>query len=181
MSTTATNTTTVQRIPTGAYALDPVHSTFGFAIGHNGVSKFRGQFEQVQARFEDGVLMGTAAVESVKTPIPQLKDHLLSGEFFDAVNAPTIEFRSTDIRVADDGSAKIDGELTIRGVTRSVSASGSLATGENMSGAEVVGVDLQASIDRRDYGLDWQAQLPRGGDVLAWDVTLEAHLELVKA
>lgn len=181
MSTSTISTSTVRRIPAGAYALDPVHSTFGFAIGHNGVSRFRGQFERVQAGLEDGVLTGTADVDSVKTPIPQLKDHLLSGEFFDAANAPSIEFRSTDIRVAEDGDAEIDGELTIRGVTRPVLARGNLATGENMSGAEVVGIDLQASIDRRDYGLDWQAQLPRGGDVLAWDVTLEAHLELVEA
>ena len=47
-----------------------------------------------------------------------------------------------------------------------------------MTGAEVVGLDLEATVDRRDYGLNWQAQLPTGGDVLAWDVTLEVHLEL---
>jgi polyisoprenoid-binding protein YceI len=179
MSTTAT--TTVQRAPAGAYDLDPVHSTFGFVITHNGVSRFRGQFEQVQAKLEHGVLTGAAQVESVKTPIPQLKDHLVSSEFFDAAQAPTIDFRSTEIRVADDGGAEVDGELTIRGVTRPVTASGSVATGQSMSGAEVVGIDLEARIDRRDYGLDWQAQLPNGRDVLAWDVTLEAHLELVKA
>lgn len=173
--------TIVQQAPAGTYNLDPVHSTFGFVITHNGVSKFRGQFEQVEATLQDGELLGTAQVGSVKTPIPQLKDHLLSPEFFDAVKAPTIAFRSSDIAVGQDGSVVAAGELTIRGVTNPVTATGTLATGQNMSGADVVGLDLQASIDRRDYGLDWQAQLPRGGEVLGWDVTLQVHLELVKA
>jgi polyisoprenoid-binding protein YceI len=172
--------TTAQQAPTGTYSLDPLHSTFGFVITHNGVSKFRGQFEQVDAKLADGELLGTAQVESVKTPIPPLKDHLLSPEFFNAAEAPTITFRSTDVAVAQDGSVEATGELTIRGVTNPVTATGTLATGQNMSGADVVGLDLEATIDRRDYGLDWQAQLPRGGEVLGWDVTLQAHLELAK-
>lgn len=173
--------TTVQQAPTATYNLDPVHSTFGFVITHNGVSKFRGEFEQVEAKLQNGELLGTALVESVTTPIPQLKDHLLSSEFFDAAEAPTIAFRSTDIAVAQDGSVEVAGELTIRGVTELVTATGTLATGQNMSGADVVGLELETTVDRRDYGLDWQAQLPNGGDVLGWDVTLQVHLELVKA
>lgn len=173
--------TTVQQAPAGTYNLDPVHSTFGFVIAHNGVSKFRGQFEQVEAKLQNGELLGTAQVESVKTPIPQLKDHLLSPEFFDAAQTPTITFRSTDIAVAEDGSVGVRGDLTIRGVTKPVTATGTLATGQNMSGADVVGLEVEATIDRRDYGLDWQAQLPSGADVLGWDVTLQIHLELVRA
>jgi polyisoprenoid-binding protein YceI len=173
--------TTVQQTPAGTYGLDPVHSTFGFVITHNGVSKFRGQFEQVDAKLTDGELLGTARVESLKTPIPQLKDHLLSPEFFNAAVTPTITFHSTDIALTEEGTVEAAGELTIRGVTKPVTATGALATGQNLSGAEVVGLDLQATIDRRDYGLDWQAQLPSGGEVLGWDVTLQAHLELVEA
>src|SRR5205823_7966341 len=107
--------TTIQQVPAGTFNVDPVHSTFGFAIKHNGVSAFRGQFEQVDARLEDGVLTGTAQVESVKTAIPELKQHLLTPDFFNASDTPTVEFRSTDIRIADDGDAEVDGELTIRG------------------------------------------------------------------
>jgi polyisoprenoid-binding protein YceI len=62
-----------------------------------------------------------------------------------------------------------------------VTATGTYALGENMMGTEVVGLNLEATVDRRDYGLDWQAQLPRGGEVLAWDVTIGVHLELAKA
>lgn len=174
-------TTTVQQVPAGTYNLDPVHSTFGFAVKHNGVSIFRGQFERAEAKFEDGVLTGTAYVDSVKTAIPDLKGHLLAAEFFDTENTPTIEFRSTDIRIADDGGVEVDGELEIRGVTRPVAAKGSFGTGVGLSGAEVVGFDVEATIDRREYGLNWQAPLPNGGDALGWEVTLQVHHELAKA
>jgi polyisoprenoid-binding protein YceI len=175
------STTTLEKVPTGTYDVDAVHSSVGFAIKHNGISTFRGQFEQVGAKLEDGVLTGVAQVESIKTAIPDLKQHLLSPDFFNASETPTVEFRSTDIRIAGDGDAELDGELMIRGVTNPVTAKGRIARGENVTGAEVVGFDLEAQIDRRDYGLNWQAQLPSGGDVLAWDVVLEVHLELIEA
>jgi polyisoprenoid-binding protein YceI len=174
------STTTIDKVPTGTYNVDPVHSTFGFAVKHNGVSTFRGQFEQVDAKLDEGVLTGTAQVESVKTAIPDLKQHLLTPDFFNISETPTIEFRSTDIRIAAEGEAEVDGDLTIRGVTRPVTARGAIASGIGISGSEVVGFDLEAKIDRREYGLSWQAQLPSGGDVLAWGVVLEVHLELVK-
>jgi polyisoprenoid-binding protein YceI len=172
--------TTLQPVPAGTFALDPVHSTFGFAVRHNGVSTFRGHFERAEATLEDGVLVGTAQVESVKTAIPDLKAHLLSPEFFNADETPTVTFRSNGIRVAENDTAEVDGELTIRGVTKPVTARGNFAAGIGMGGAETVGFDLEATIDRREYGLDWQAELPSGGDVLAWDVVLEVHLELKK-
>jgi polyisoprenoid-binding protein YceI len=174
-------TTTLQQVPAGIYNLDPVHSSFSFTVTHNGVSKFHGQFEQVDAKLEDGVLVGTAQVDSVKTAIPDLKQHLLSPDFFDAESNPTITFRSGDISIAEDGSVELQGELTIRGVTKPVTATGSFASGTGISGAEVAGFDLEATIDRRDYGLSWQAELPKGGEVLGWDVTLQVHLELAQA
>jgi len=174
-------TAVLQQIPAGSYELDPIHSSFGFTVKHNGVSSFRGQFEQVDASLRDGVLTGTVQVDSVKTPIPQLKDHLLSPEFFNATEAPTITFRSTDIRLGEDGSAEVAGELSIRGVTKPVIAKGTYGRGTGMRGGEVVGFDLEAAVDRRDYGLNWQAPLPGGGDALGWQVTLQVHLELAKA
>ncbi len=171
---------TLQQVPAGTYSLDPVHSSFGFAVKHNGVSTFRGQFEQVHAKLEDGVLIGSAQVESIKTAIPDLKAHLLSPEFFNAGETPTISFRSTDIRIGEDGSAEVDGDLWIRGVPKRIIATGSFAAGVGLNGADIVGFDLEATIDRRAYGLDWQAPLPSGADVLAWDVTLQIHLELAK-
>jgi polyisoprenoid-binding protein YceI len=171
---------TTQRVPTGTYELDAGHSSFGFAVKHNGVSTFRGRFGDVEARLEDGVLVGTAKAESIDVPIADLKAHLLSPEFFNVAETPTVTFRSTAIRIADDGSVEVDGDLEIRGIARPVTAVGTYASGVGMSGAEVVGFELEATIDRREYGLDWQADLPSGGEVLAWDVVLEVHLELAK-
>jgi polyisoprenoid-binding protein YceI len=173
--------TTIEHVRAGTWKLDPVHSTCGFLVTHDGVSRFRGQFEQVDATLKNGVLVGTAHVESIKTANPQLKESLMSPDFFNGAETPTITFRSTDIRVADDGTAEVDGELTIRGVTKRVTAKGNAAHGESINGGEVVGFDLDATIDRRDYGLSWRAQLPSGGDAVGWTVTLEAHLELAKA
>jgi polyisoprenoid-binding protein YceI len=174
-------TAILQQIPAGTYELDPVHSSFGFAVRHNGVSSFRGEFERVDASLRDGVLTGAARVDSVKIPIPPLRDHLLSPEFFNAAESPTITFRSTDIRLGEDGGAEVDGELSIRGVTKPVTAKGTYGHATGLGGSEVVGFDLQASVDRRDYGLDWQAPLPSGGDALGWQVTLQVHLELAQA
>jgi polyisoprenoid-binding protein YceI len=167
------STTTIQQVATGTYNVDLVHSTVGFTVTHNAVSKFRGQFEQIDAKLEDGILEGTAQVDSVKTAIPDLKGHLLSPDFFNAADTPT--------RISEDGRVEVDGELTIRGIAKPVTAKGSFASGVGISGAEVVGFDLEATVDRREYGLNWQAQLPKGGDVLGWDVTLQVHLELAKA
>jgi polyisoprenoid-binding protein YceI len=171
-------TTTLQQVPAGTYRLDPVHSSFGFAVKHNGISTFRGEFEQVDAALDDGVLTGAARVDSVKTAIPLLKEHLLSPEFFNAAEARAITFRSTDIRLGEDGSAEVDGQLTIRGLTKAVTAKGTYGAATGMNGSEVIGFDLEATIDRRDFGLNWQAPLPSGGEAVAWDVTLQIHLEL---
>jgi polyisoprenoid-binding protein YceI len=174
-------TTTLQEAPAGTYDLDPIHSSFGFAVKFNGVSTFRGEFEQVGASLRDGVLTGSAQVDSVKTALPQLKDQLLAPDFFNAAESPTITFRSTEIRLGEDGSAEVAGELSIRGVTKPVAARGTYARGTGLRGGDVVGFDLEASVDRRDYGLNWQAPLPGGGDALGWEVSLQADLQLAKA
>ena len=171
--------TTVTQVENGTYTLDPIHSNFGFAVKQSGVSTFKGHFEDVEATLEDGVLTGVAQVESVKTAVAQLKEHLLGPEFFNAAESPTIRFRSNEISVGADGSAEVHGDLTMRGVTKPVTARGTYASGQNMRGGEVVGFDLEATVDRRDYGLSWQTPLPSGGDALGWDVTLEVHLALV--
>jgi polyisoprenoid-binding protein YceI len=174
-------TTTLRPAPAGTYKLDPVHSSVGFAIKRNTVATFRGQFEQIEGSLENGVLTGNAQVESVKTAIPELKAHLLSPEFFEASQHPTISFRSADMALGEDGTARVDGELTIRGVTKPVIATGTYGFATGLQGTQVAGFDLETTGDRREYGLNWQAPLPGGGDALGWDVTLEVHLELAEA
>jgi polyisoprenoid-binding protein YceI len=172
--------TTIQQLPTGTYAVDPIHSSIGFGVKYNGPTTFRSAFEKFDAQLADGVLTGTAQVDSIKIDEPNFKGHLLTGEFFNAEQTPTITFRSTDIRPADDGSVEVDGELTIRGVTKPVTATGTYGTGSDAFGNERAYFELSAAVDRREYGLNWQNQLPNGNDALAWDVTLNVELQLVK-
>jgi polyisoprenoid-binding protein YceI len=107
-----------------------------------------------------------------------MRASVLGPEFFDAEHHPEITFRSTAVRLADDGRAEVDGELTIRGVTRPVSASGRYAAPRLASFGEVAGLQLRTSFDRRQFGFEWQMELPGGGDAVGWDVELEIDLLL---
>jgi polyisoprenoid-binding protein YceI len=172
--------TTLQQVPTASYAVDPVHSTIGFGVKYNKLATFRSTFEKVDAQLADGVLTGSADASSVVIDEPNFKGHLLAADFFDVEVTPTITFRSTDIRIAEDGSAEVDGELTIRGTTKPVVAKGTYAVGGDAYGNERVAFELETTVDRRDFGLQWQNQLPDGSEALAWDVTIAADLQLVK-
>jgi polyisoprenoid-binding protein YceI len=166
-------------IPTGTWQSDPVHSTAGFAVKHV-VGTFRGSFDEFHATLSDGSLSGRAPVSSVRVKEENLHAHLLSPEFFDAERHPEIRFESSDIAV-EDGQVVIDGELTVKGITKAVVARGEIsgpATGP--SGAETIGLELETQVDRHDFGLDWQLDLPGGGKTLGDEVTLSVHLELVK-
>jgi polyisoprenoid-binding protein YceI len=172
--------TTTQQVPTGTYELDPVHSSVGFAIKSAGLTGFRSSFADFGARLEDGVLSGRGALDSLQIAEPNLKTMLLSPQFFDADAHPEIAFTSTALRVADDGGLELDGELTMHGQTRPVTAHGALATGQDPRGGERVALDLRGLLDRRDFGISWQQQLPNGADSVGWEVTLEIQLQLVK-
>jgi polyisoprenoid-binding protein YceI len=172
--------TTIQQVPTGTYALDPVHSNIGFGVRYNKLATFRSTFEKVGAQLADGALTGTADASSIVIDEPNFKGHVLAEDFFNVESTPTITFRSTDIRPAEDGSVEVDGELTIRGITKSVTATGTYATGGDAFGNERVAFELQTTVDRREFGIVWQNQLPDGSDALAHDVTISVDLQLVK-
>lgn len=172
--------TTLQQVPTATYNLDPVHSTIGFGVKYNKLATFRSTFDKVDAQLVGGVLTGTADASSIQIDEPNFKGHLLSEEFFNVSATPTITFRSTEIRPSDGGSVEVDGELTIRGVTKPVTATGTYAVGGDAYGNERVAFELETTADRREFGLNWQNQLPDGSEALAWDVTLTVDLQLVK-
>ena len=172
--------TTLQQVPTDTYGVDPVHSSFGFGVRYNGVATFRSSFDKVDAQLADGVLTGSADVRSIVIDEPRFKGHLLADDFFDVENTPTITFRSTDIRLAEDGTAELDGDLTIRGVTKPVTAKGTFATGGDAFGNDRMGFEVQTTVDRREFGLNWQMAKPDGSEALAYDVTISAELQLVK-
>jgi polyisoprenoid-binding protein YceI len=177
-------TQTKQRIEAGSYAVDPVHSSIGFSVVHNGVSTFRSGFTGYEAKLLGGdapSLTGTVEVDSIDIDEPQLKGHLLSPEFFDVERHPRLDFRSTDLEVAEDGSVRIRGELEIGRQIREVEASGRYAElSADLAGKSRVGLSLEAAVDRREFGLDWNAELPSGGEVLDYEVRIAVDLELVK-
>lgn len=179
----STETINQQQIPAGTWAVDPVHSSVNFAITHNGVTTFRSGFERYEAHLSGGEqprLEGSVNVASIAIDEEMLKGHLLSPEFFDTQRYPQLRFASSEVSVGEDGSLRVVGDLEIHGETRKVRADGRFAAlGEDAYGKARIGLSIEATVDRRDFGLDWQAQLPSGGDVLDYAVTISVDLELV--
>ena len=166
----------------GTYAADPVHSSFGFAVRYQGVSLFRGTLDDVQATLIDGRLEGRAKVESISIRTPeQFRAHVLSAEFFDAANHPDVTFTSNDVDVSDDGAATVAGELTIKGITRPVTATGTWIAPEGDAFGNTRGhLNLEAQVDRTEFDMNWNAPLPSGGKALANEVTLTVELSLLE-
>ena len=166
----------------GTYDADPVHSSLGFAVRYQGVSVFRGTLTDVAAKLVDGRLEGAAKVESISIRTPeQFRAHVLSAEFFDAENHPEITFESTALDVTDEGAASVTGELTIKGITKPVEATGRwTAPAADAFGSIRAHLELEAVIDRTEWGMNWNMTLPSGGNALANDVRLTIELSLVE-
>jgi polyisoprenoid-binding protein YceI len=173
-------TEVLQAVPTGTWKSDPIHSSIGFAVRHLGVIPFRGGFKEFDATLADGRLIGTARVDAIETDDENLTVHLLSPDFFDAARNPELRFESTEIR-GDGDSLTILGELTLKGETRPVELGGTIAGPvTDLYGGSRIGLELETRIDRTEFGIDWNAELPSGGQTLANDVKLTAQLELVQ-
>jgi polyisoprenoid-binding protein YceI len=168
----------------GIYRAQSSASTFAFAVRHSGVFWYRGSFSDVGATLRDDgdglALEGAARVESISVADPAaMRASVLGPAFFDVEHHPEIAFRSTAIDLGADGRVQVDGELTIRGVTRPIAADGHYAPPRMSSFGEIAGLELQTSIDRREYGFEWQAQLPGGANAVGWDVVIDIDLLLI--
>lgn len=170
----------------GTFAADPIHSTFQFAVKHMGVSTFRSTFDDFDAKVvgdEAGVRVeGSVRVESLGIKQPDFRAHVVQGaDFFDASNHPELSFRSTNVVLNSDGTALVEGELTIKGITKAFTANGTYQpVTEDVYGGLRAGVDFETTIDRRDWNFTFQAPLPKGGEALGTSVKITAHVELVK-
>jgi polyisoprenoid-binding protein YceI len=166
----------------GRFAADPIHSAFGFAVRYQGVSIFRGTLSGGTATLADGRLEGAAPVESISIRTPeQFRAFVLGPEFFDAANHPEIRFASTRLDLRDDGRAEVDGELTIKGVTRPVRATGAWTPpAVDAFGATRAHLQLEAEVDRTEFDLMWETKLPSGEKALANEVTLTVDLSLTE-
>ena len=175
---------TVTIAPVGTWRLDPVHSTVGFEIPYL-AGTFKGTFRDVDAELtiaaDHASLEGAAKVASVDVKDENLAAHLQSPDFFDAERHPELRFAAQDIS-ADGGTVTVDGELTIKGVTKPVEVTGTVVTPiVDPYGNDRVGVTLSTSIDRTAFGVDWNNQLPSGEPALADDVSIVGELQFVKA
>jgi polyisoprenoid-binding protein YceI len=176
---------TATKLPVGTWQLDATHSSAGFAVKHMGVATFRSRFEQLDATLavtEDGgaELVGSVGAASIVVKDENFQAHLRAADFFDTDRYPELRFASTAIR-RDGEQLVLDGELTIKDQTQAVQARGTITDAtETLYGAVKLGITLETIIDRRAYGLNWNAPLPKGGLALANDVKLELELEFTQ-
>ena len=170
---------TQQALPTGTWNVDAVHSTVGFAVPYL-AGTFQGTFSDFDARLDDGVLRGSAEVGSVQVKDPNLAAHLQSPDFFDAERFPQLSFEARDIsRSGDD--LTIAGELTLKGHTEAVEITGHITEpAADPFGGERFGLQLETTVDRTKFGLEWNNQLPNGEPALGNEVVISVDLQLVK-
>jgi polyisoprenoid-binding protein YceI len=172
-------TTAQQALPTGTWSADTVHSTVGFAVPYL-TGTFQGTFSDFDARLDDGVLRGTAGVASVQVKDPNLEAHLQSPDFFDAERFPQLGFEAGEVSRSGD-ELTIAGELTLKGHTEPVEIRGHVTDpAPDPYGGERFGLQLEATVDRTRFGLDWNNPLPSGDPSLADDVTILVDLQLVR-
>ena len=168
----------------GVWRADPPFSSVTFKVRHLGARDYRAGFREIDATLEPaaGTLVASVPVASLDLNNPVIRERMLSDEFLDAARFPQVRWVVSQIEGDDSRAISASGELSIHGHTQTVAANGKVGLpGPGLLSPENrVGLELSATIDRRDFGLDWQEQLPGGGDTLGWDVTLEALLELVE-
>jgi polyisoprenoid-binding protein YceI len=172
------------------WLIDDVHTHIGFSVRHMMVSTVRGQFKQYKGtleldsrEFERSKFEGTVDVASIDTGNSQRDDHLRTSDFFDAANHPQIGFKSTRIEPkpgGDEGEYVVHGDLTIRGVTQPVALEVEYrGTSKNPWGKTVAGLSASATINRKDFGVSYNALLETGGVAVGEKVKLEIEAELV--
>ena len=174
-----------ERIPTGTYNIDASHSSVGFEVKHMGIATVRGAFRRfagtIDASGDAPVLKGTVEVASVDTGDENRDGHLKAPDFFDADQYPEIEFHTNSLDETTDGQVKLAGEITIKGVTKPIELTGTAADGgSDPWGNDRIGFEVEGLIDRRDFGLGFNQELPNGNVLVSWDVKLLVSVSAVK-
>lgn len=184
---TTTTTTRTLRTLDGTYVIDGSHSTIGFVARHAMVSKVRGAFNDVTGTATTGPdLAGakidvTVQVASVDTRSADRDAHLQGADFFDVATYPTITFVSTDVEATDADTLHVVGDLTIKGVTKSVAIDFEFAgSAQDPFGNERIGFEGSVVVNRKDFGLTWNAALETGGVLVSEKVTLEFEIAAVR-
>lgn len=167
------------------YNVDLAHSEIGFSVKHMMVSKVRGSFSNFEAELEGTPEDLTGAkiefkidVNSINTKNDDRDNHLRSADFFDVEKYPSITFVATDIVNKGDGEYDVTGELTIKDTTKTVTFEAEFGgKGTNPWGVEVVAFSAETKINRKDFGLTWNAALETGGVLVGEDIKIDIELE----
>ena len=180
-----TNLATRTDYRTGTWKLDPTHSELTFSVRHLAISKVRGSFQTfdvtvVTPEDPSGIsVVATVDVASVTTGQAQRDGHLLSSDFFLIEEHPTMTFTSTGITVDGDDFSLV-GDLTLRGVTQSVTLKGEFGgIVTDGYGQTKAGASASTKINRHDFGVSWNAALEAGGFTLGDDVTINLDIQVV--
>lgn len=169
----------------GTWAIDPVHSSVNFSVRHLMVSKVRGTFDSVAGAItvaEDGTPSVTATIDiaSINTRNEQRDAHLKAPDFFDADQFPTATFTSTGVR-ADGDDYVLDGEFTLKGATLPVALNLRFnGVNPGMGHGAVAGFEASVVLNRKDFGIDFDAPLDTGGAVVGDKVTVTLEIEALK-
>lgn len=183
-------TLTAPRTATTTWNLDPVHSVAEFKVKHMMISNVKGQFTGITGvlKFDENDV-ANASIEasidatSINTRDAQRDAHLKSADFFDVEKFPALTFRSTRVEPTGDGELAVTGDLTIHGVSREVvfKVEGPTAPGKDPWGNTRVGLSAVTKINRKDFGLTWNAALETGGILVGEEVTITLDVQFVKA
>ncbi len=174
------------------WTIDPMHSEIQFKAKHMVISTVTGSFLEFSGKmetqsenktnFENSIISFEAQVDSIDTGVEQRDEHLRSSDFFEAEKYPTITFKSTSFKKNDsDDSYKMEGELTIKEVTKSISLQVEYGgTAVDMYGQTKAGFELRGKVNRQEFGLVWSATTEEGSVIVSDDIKLVAELQLVK-
>jgi len=185
MSTLATPQTS-----TTTWSIDPVHSVAEFKVKHMMISNVKGQFAKVtgvltldQSDLANSRVEASIEAASIETRDAQRDTHLRSADFFHVEKFPTLAFKSERLTLVRDGELAVEGDLTIRGVTRKAlfSVEGPTPPAKDPWGNSRVAVSATTKINRRDFGLTWNAALETGGILVGDEVTITLDVQFVKA
>lgn len=182
-------TTTLAPSLTGTYVIDDTHSRFGFVARHAMVTKVRGQFNDFSGsgHFDaenpsESSVQVTLQTASVDTRNADRDGHLRSNDFFEVEQYPTIDFASTAVEQVDEDTFRLTGDLTIKDVTQPVTIELDFAgSAVDPFGNQRIGFEGATTVNRRDFGLEWNAALDTGGVLVSEKVTLEFEISAIRA
>jgi len=191
MATTTQNPTTTAAAGAGItnWNIDPAHSAAEFKVKHMMISNVKGKFSGLAGKLtlneSDISKSGVEAsipVATLNTGDEQRDGHLKSGDFFDAEKFPAMTFKSTSVVTSGPGEGKVTGDLTVHGVTKQVTfeVDGPSAPGKDPWGNTRIGLSATTKINRKDFGLVWNAALETGGVLVGEDVTITLDVQFVK-